>query len=104
MSDSTVAPRSLADLLRRWAAERTHQRAFTFVDFPDLRSAGRNRTLTWGRLSARAHAVAASIEQVAGPGDRVALLLPQGLDYVAGFLGCQLARVMAVPLFPPDLP
>ena len=102
MFDSTVAPRSLADLLHHWAAERAHQRAFTFVDFPDLRSPGRNRTLTWGRLSARAHAVATSIQQVAGPGDRVALLLPQGLDYVAAFLGCQIARAIAVPLFPPD--
>lgn len=104
MLDSSVAPRSLADLLQHWAAERAHQRAFTFVDFPDLHSPGRNRTLTWGRLSARAHAMAASIEQVAGPGDRVALLLPQGLDYVAAFLGCQLARAIAVPLFAPDLP
>lgn len=104
MSDSSVAPRSLADLLQHWAAERAHQRAFTFVDFPDPRSPGRNRTLTWGLLAARAHAVAASIEQAAGPGDRVALLLPQSLDYVAAFLGCQLARAIAVPLFPPDQP
>lgn len=104
MPDSTLAAQSLADLLRRWAAERAHQRAFTFVDFPDLRSPGRNSTLTWGRLSARAHALATSIERVAGPGDRVVLLLPQGLDYVAGFLGCQLARAIAVPLFPPNHP
>ena len=104
MFDSTVAPRTLADLLQCWAAERAHQRAFTFVDFPDPRSPGRNRTLTWGRLSSRAHAVATSIGQLAGPGDRVALLLPQGLDYVAAFVGCQLARAIAVPLFPPNLP
>jgi acyl-CoA synthetase (AMP-forming)/AMP-acid ligase II len=94
----------LTDLLRRWAAERPHQRAFTYVQFPDLGSAGRHRTLTWSQLHARAQHAAALVRSVARPGERVALLLPQGLDYVAGFLGCLLARVVAVPLFSPDLP
>jgi acyl-CoA synthetase (AMP-forming)/AMP-acid ligase II len=102
--ESTAQEPSVIDLLHRWAATRGHRRAFTFVDFPDSRSAGRHRTLTWSQLSARAHGVAAAVSRVAGPGDRVAVLLPQGLDYVTGFLGCLLARVIAVPLFPPDLP
>jgi acyl-CoA synthetase (AMP-forming)/AMP-acid ligase II len=96
--------RPLTDLLRRWAVERAHQRAFTFVDFPDLDSPGRHHTLTWSQLSARAEAVAAQLREVARPGDRAALLMPQGLDYVTGFLACLLAQVVAVPLFPPDLP
>ncbi len=41
---------------------------------------------------------------LAAPGDRAALLMPQGLDYVAAFLGCLYARVIAVPLFSPRLP
>jgi acyl-CoA synthetase (AMP-forming)/AMP-acid ligase II len=102
--DSTKQEPSLTDLLRRWAVTRGHQKACTFVDFPDPRSAGRHRSLTWSQLAARAQAVAASVRQVARPGDRVALLLPQSLDYMTGFLGCLLARVIAVPLFPPDLP
>jgi acyl-CoA synthetase (AMP-forming)/AMP-acid ligase II len=96
--------RPLTDRLRHWAAQRPHQRAFTFVDYPELDGPGRHRSLTWGQLAARAEAVAAQAAQAARPGDRAALLLPQGLDYVAGFLGCLLARVVAVPLFPPDLP
>ncbi len=94
----------LTDRLRLWATERRHRRAFAFVDYPDPASPGRHHTLTWGRLYARAESVAALLEGMAGPGDRVALLLPQGLDYVAAFLGCLLARVVAVPLFSPDLP
>ncbi len=90
--------------LRQLAAERAHQRAFTFVDYPEPDSPGRHRTLTWGQLLSRAETVATQLADVVRPGDRAALLLPQGLDYVAAFLGCLMARVVAVPLFPPDLP
>jgi len=95
---------TLAERLRHWAVERPHQRAFTFVDFPDLNSPGRHRTLTWSQLLARSEALAVRLAEDARPGERAALLLPQGLDYVTGFLACLLARVVAVPLFPPDLP
>jgi acyl-CoA synthetase (AMP-forming)/AMP-acid ligase II len=94
----------LTDLLHRWARERAHQRAFTFVDYPALNSPGRHRTLTWGQLDAAAGRAAGQIAAAVRPGDRVALLMPQGLEYVAGFLGCLLARTVAVPLFTPDLP
>ena len=95
---------SLPGLLRDLAARHAHQRAFTFMDYPDLGSSGRSRTLTWAQLHERASAVAGQLREVARPGDRAVLLMPQGLDYVAGFLGCLTAGVVAVPLFPPDLP
>ena len=37
-------------------------------------------------------------------GDRVAILAPQGLDYVAGFFAAIKAGTIAVPLFAPELP
>jgi long chain fatty acid CoA FadD26 len=95
---------TLTDLLRARAAQSAHRRAFTFVEFPQLRAPGRHRTVTWQQLQARAESVAALVGAMAKPGDRVALLMPQSLDYVAGFLGCLAARVIAVPLFSPDLP
>jgi acyl-CoA synthetase (AMP-forming)/AMP-acid ligase II len=104
VSAPTTDEQTLTDRLRRWSVERAQQRAFTFVDYPDLASPGRHRTLTWGQLSSRAEALAAQLSEVARPGDRAALMMPQGLDYVTGFLACLLARVVAVPLFPPDLP
>jgi acyl-CoA synthetase (AMP-forming)/AMP-acid ligase II len=100
----TAEDQTLTDLLRRWAVERPHQPAFTFVDYPELDSPGRQHTLTWGRLAARAEELAGRLRQAARPGDRAALLMPQGLDYVTGFLACLLAQVVAVPLFSPDLP
>ncbi|HWG22585.1 fatty acyl-AMP ligase [Actinospica sp.] len=99
-----AAAQSLPGLLRDLAARHAHQRAFTFVDYPDLRSDGRSHTLTWAQLHDRARAVAAQVRAVARPGDRAVLLMPQGLDYVAGFLGCLAAGVVAVPLFPTNQP
>lgn len=104
MPSHPSSPSLLQDRLRRWATERGHQRAFTFVEFPHYHSPGKHRSLTWAQLYAGAQSAAASVRAVCRPGDRAALLMPQGLDYVTGFLGCLLAGVVAVPLFSPDLP
>lgn len=95
--------RSLVESLSHLATVRAHERAFTFVEYPDLNSPGRHRTLTWSQLDGRAQAVAAQLAECTQPGDRAVLLLPQGLDYVSAFLGCLRAQVVAVPLFPPDV-
>jgi long chain fatty acid CoA FadD26 len=87
----------------RWAAEAPAARAFTFADYREDR-AGVRETLTWSRLHRRAGALAARLGPVVGPGDRVAILAPSGLDFVVAFLGCLYARAVAVPLFTPDLP
>lgn len=94
----------LTDHLAHWAAARTHQRAFTYVEFPEPSSPGLHHTLGWQGLDVRARAIAGRVAASAGPGERAALLLPQGLDYAAAFLGCLYAGVIAVPLFSPELP
>jgi fatty acid CoA ligase FadD32 len=76
--------------------------AFTFVDYGDRRD-GVERTISWAELDARARAVAARVAQVTGPGERVALVCPQNLDFVAGFLGALYAGTIAVPLSAPEL-
>ncbi|MFH8463239.1 fatty acyl-AMP ligase [Streptomyces sp. NPDC017991] len=103
-SAGPAAEASLTDHLRHWAEHRPQQRAFSHVAFPDRSFGGLHRTLGWRALDARARAVAARLATVASPGERAALVLPQGLDYVAGFLGCLYAGVIAVPLFGPELP
>lgn len=94
----------LTDHLAHWAAGRPHQRAFTYVEFPEPAAPGLHHTLGWQGLDARARAIAGRVAAIAGPGERAALLLPQGLDYAAAFLGCLCAGVIAVPLFSPELP
>ena len=101
-----VAPDRMAPLsahLAYWAATTGDDPALTFLDYgvsPD----GIARTLSWSQLDRRVTAVANRLGQKVGRGERVALLAPQGLDYVVGFLGALRAGVIAVPLFTPDLP
>ncbi|MFE0461089.1 fatty acyl-AMP ligase [Kitasatospora sp. NPDC058965] len=90
--------------LAHWAAERGSHRAFTHVDFSAPGGVGRHHSVSWQQLADRVGLLAGRLREAAAPGDRVALLLPQGLDYVTGFLGCLTAGVVAVPLFSPDLP
>ena len=60
--------------------------------------------LTWAQLGTRLRAVGARLQQVTQPGDRVAILTPQGVDYVIGFFAAIQAGTIAVPLFAPELP
>jgi len=59
-------------------------------------------SLTFHELQARAHGIAAGIRAHADAGDRVVLLVPPGLDYVASFFGCLYAGTVAVPAYPPN--
>ncbi|MEV0674711.1 fatty acyl-AMP ligase [Mycobacterium sp. NPDC050441] len=59
--------------------------------------------LTWTQLGVRLRAVAALLQQVTARGERVAILAPQGLDYVVGFFAAIKAGNIAVPLFAPEL-
>jgi len=77
--------------------------AFGFVDF-DADGDGTSAELTWKELDTRVRAVAAGLHRAGAVGERVAIVAPQGLDYVVAFLGCLCAGAIAVPLFPPDLP
>ncbi|MDX3729624.1 fatty acyl-AMP ligase [Streptomyces caniscabiei] len=98
------AVRSLPEYVRHWAETTPDRRAFTFVDHPAPQSRGVHRTLTWRRLDLRVRAVAARLAAEAQPGERVAVLCPQGTEYVTAFLGALAAGLVAVPLYPPGLP
>lgn len=77
--------------------------AYRYLDYS--RSAdGHAEEVTWDRFGVRLQAIGARIQQVAGHGERVAVLAPQGIDYVAGFYAAVKAGTIAVPLFAPELP
>ncbi|MDY6869522.1 MAG: fatty acyl-AMP ligase [Actinomycetota bacterium] len=59
--------------------------------------------LTWTELGTRLRAIAARVQQLTSRGDRVAILAPQGLDWVTGFFAAIKAGTIAVPLFAPEL-
>ena len=49
-------------------------------------------------------AIGARIQQTVSKAERVAILAPQGLDYVTAFYAAAKAGAIAVPLFAPELP
>lgn len=80
--------------------------AYRFLDFSRASSpsGGDVTDLTWAQLDRRMRAIAARIQHSVPAGQRVAVLAPQGLEYVSAFFGTLKAGAIAVPLFAPELP
>jgi fatty acid CoA ligase FadD32 len=94
------------DLVRhveRWAAVRGNQLAYRFLDYSTERD-GVARDISWSEFGARNRAVGARLQQVTEPGDRIAILCPQNLDYLVSFFGTLYSGRVAVPLFDPAEP
>jgi 8-amino-7-oxononanoate synthase len=87
----------LIDVLSRRAAERPLQPAFVHLfdgqDGPI--------DLTFGQLNRHARAIAAHLQDMNMSGQRVLLVFPPGLDFIAAFFGCLYAGCVAVPTYPP---
>ena len=94
---------NLVKHVEKWAKVRGDHIAYQFIDFSTERE-GVARNLNWRDFSARNKAVGARLQQVTQPGDRVAILCPQNLDYLVGFFGALYAGRIAVPLFDPSEP
>ncbi len=77
--------------------------AYRFLDYTRS-DQGQAVELTWNQLGVRLRAIGAHLQRISAAGDRVAILAPQGLDYVAGFFAAVKAGAIAVPLFAPELP
>jgi amino acid adenylation domain-containing protein len=58
--------------------------------------------LTYAALDRRARIIAARLSGGAAPGDRILLIYPPGLEYIAAFFGCLYAGMIAVPAYPPN--
>ncbi|MDQ2638296.1 MAG: AMP-binding protein, partial [Actinomycetota bacterium] len=93
---------TLVSLIDRNIANVGDAVAYRYLDYTGS-AEGRAIELTWGELGGRVRAIGAAVQRVASLGDRVAILAPQGLDYVAGFYGAVKAGMIAVPLFAPEL-
>jgi long-chain acyl-CoA synthetase len=83
--------RNLADLVREAAVGNRTARALVF----------RDRTLTWGELDERVDAAAAALRDLGlAPGERVALVLGNGLDFPVLYFGVLRAGLVALPVNP----
>jgi len=94
---------TLTSYLETNIADLGDELAYRYLDHSQDRD-GRAIDLTWAQLGTRVRAVAARLQQVCAPGDRIAICAPQGVDYVVAFFAAIEAGGIAVPLFAPELP
>jgi long chain fatty acid CoA FadD26 len=92
---------SVSAALRQRASTQPDAVAFTFMDF-ELHPSGFPDSITWAQTYRRVQAVAEELRQSGSPGDRAAVLIPHGLDYIVAFLGALHAGFIAVPLSAPQ--
>ncbi|KAA8967764.1 AMP-binding protein [Mycobacterium sp.] len=92
---------SLPAVLRECANLQPDGTALTFIDY-EQDWGGIAETLTWSQLYRRALNVARELSLCGSPGDRAVILAPQGLDYIAAFLGALQAGLVAAPLSVPQ--
>lgn len=95
-SERVIEP-TLVDILRDRALRQPEQVAYTFLVDGETQAI----SLTYKALAGRVGAIAERLRQCCQEGDRAVLLYPPGLDYIAAFLGCLSAGVVAVPAYPP---
>ncbi|HEX2224310.1 MAG TPA: AMP-binding protein, partial [Thermoanaerobaculia bacterium] len=88
---------TLAEILCRRAKEAPDHRAYLYLAGDGEETA----SLTYRELDLRARALAAWLQGRGLARERVLLLYPQGLEFVAAFLGCLYAGTVAVPAYPP---
>jgi fatty-acyl-CoA synthase len=94
---------TLISLIERNIANVGDSVAYRFLDYS--RPADQQAVeLTWSEFGLRLQAMAARLQQAARRGDRVAILAPQGMEYIVGFFAAVKAGMIAVPLFAPELP
>jgi fatty acid CoA ligase FadD32 len=94
---------NLVKHVEKWAKVRGDKLAYRFLDFSTERD-GVERDILWSEFSARNRAIGARLQQVTQPGDRIAILCPQNLDYLVSFFGALYSGRIAVPLFDPAEP
>ena len=88
---------SLVHVLRSRAIHQPEKLAYVFLEDGEIEA----ERFTYAELDMRARAIAAYLMQQNGQGERALLLFPAGLDYIAAFLGCLYAGIIAVPAYPP---
>ena len=96
-----VTDSSIPALLQERAGQQPDAVAFTYIDY-EQDPEGFAETLTWSQVLRRARILAEELALCGSPGDRVAILAPQGLEYIVAFFGALEAGFIAIPLSTPQ--
>ena len=89
---------TIVDVLLDKSINQSHQTAYTFLADGEQESG----SCTYQNLDLQARAIAVQLLTKVKPGDRALLIYPytSGLEFIAGFLGCLYAGVIAVTDYP----
>jgi acyl-CoA synthetase (AMP-forming)/AMP-acid ligase II len=90
-------PSTLVELLHRRALDQPGHVVYSFL----LDGESEGSRLTHGELEREARVIATRLRRMGMAGERVLLLYPPGLEYIAAFFGCLYAGAVAVPAYPP---
>ncbi|MCI0485404.1 MAG: LLM class flavin-dependent oxidoreductase [Blastocatellia bacterium] len=97
LSNSVGEASTLVDLLRWRADESPNRIAYRFL----TDGATQELWLTYRELDYQARSIGTVLQSLEASGERVLLLYPPGLEYIAAFFGCLYAGAVAVPAYPP---
>jgi len=92
-----IKAETLVDILRGRAKEKPHQKVYKYL----IDGETEETSLTYEQLEQKAKAIAAYLQSLCSPQDRVLLLYPSSIDYITAFFGCLYAGVIAIPAYPP---
>lgn len=90
---------TLVELLRMRAQEKPDELLYSFLGNREEESA----QLTYTELDCQARALGNVLQKHNAQGERILLLYPPGLEFIAAFFGCLYAGAVAVPAYPPYL-
>lgn len=97
MSDKAF---SMVHILRQRASENPDGLAYAYLE----NGVDVSARITWGELDRQARAFAVKLLAKGNqPGERAIMLYPSGLEFLAAFLGCLYAGIVAVPSIIPHL-
>lgn len=88
---------TLVDLLQHRSQYQPEDKTYTYLQDGETQT----MTFTYQELDRKARAIAAYLQSVNAPGERVLLLYPPGLEFIAGFFGCLYANAIAIPAYLP---
>ena len=88
---------TLVTLLAKRAETQPDERAYIFLGDHGAEEA----VITFRELHDAAQALAVRLTKIAQPGDRALLVFPPGIEFMIAFFGCQIAKVIAVPMMMP---
>ncbi len=94
---SAIPYANYVEAIRTNAAKLPEKKAFIFLKDGE----NEHEALNYSQLDLKARTIAAKLLEMDMENERALLIYPSGTDFIAGFLGCLYAKVIAVPAYPP---